>query len=92
VARSGAEFSAGTEKGLLVSGGTEGQFTVVDFGVSVVAENKAGGKGGLKVWGIGVEGEAGHLSQHMSRVRFSVHLRIPQGGSAHAPAERENER
>jgi hypothetical protein len=68
---------------LLVAGGTSGQFTVVDFDVSVVAEHKAGGKGGLKVWGVGLlEREAGRSSQHTSRVKFSVHLRIPQGGKA----------
>jgi hypothetical protein len=48
----GAEMYGVTEKGLLVSGGAYGQFTVVNFGVSVVAENKVGGKGGLKVWGV----------------------------------------
>jgi hypothetical protein len=62
----GAEFSAGTNKVLLVSGGSEGQFTIVDFDVSVVAENKVDGKGGLKVWGVGIEGGAGHSSQHTS--------------------------
>jgi hypothetical protein len=54
----------------------------VDFDVSVVAENKAGGKGDLKVWGVGVEGEAGHSNQQTSRVRFSIHVRIPQGDKA----------
>jgi Trypsin-co-occurring domain 2 len=75
----GAEMYGVTEKGLLVSGGGYGQFTVVNFDVSVVAENKVGGKGGLKVWGVGLEGEAGRSGQHTSRVSFSVHLRIPQG-------------
>jgi hypothetical protein len=78
----GAEMYGTTEKGLLHAGGLSGHFTIVDFDVSVVAENKAGGKGGLKVWGVGVEGEAGHLSQHTSRVRFSVHVQIPQGAKA----------
>jgi ferredoxin len=73
----GAQMYGTTEK--LVAGGISGHFTVVDFDVSVVAENKAGGKGGLKVWGMGLEGEAERLSQHTSRVRFCVHVRIPQG-------------
>jgi hypothetical protein len=81
-ARSGQKCTLRPDKGLLVAGGTSGHFTVVDFDVSVVAENKAGGKGGLKVWGVGIEGEAGHSSQHTSRVRFSVHLQIPQGAKA----------
>ena len=47
----GAEMPGATGTGLPVAGGAYGQFTVVDFDVSVVAENKVGGKGGLKVWG-----------------------------------------
>jgi hypothetical protein len=78
----GAEFHGATDKGLLMTGGSSGQFTVVDFDVSVVAKNKAGGKGGLKVWGVGLEGEAGRPSQHTSRMKFSVHLRIAEGGKA----------
>jgi hypothetical protein len=77
----GAEMYGGG-KGLLISGGTSGQFTVVNFDLSVVAENKVGGKGGLKVWGVGLEGEAGRSGQHTSRVSFSVQLRIPQGAKA----------
>jgi hypothetical protein len=42
-----AEMHAATDKGLLVHSGTSGLFTVVDVDVSVVAEDKAGGKGGL---------------------------------------------
>jgi Trypsin-co-occurring domain 2 len=78
----GAQMHGGSDKGLLVHGGTAGHFTIVDFDVSVVAENKAGGKGGLKVWGVGIEGEAGLSSQQTSRVRFSVHIRIPPGAKA----------
>jgi hypothetical protein len=80
----GAEFPAFADKGkgLFVAGGTYGQFTVVDFDVSVVADTKAGGKGGLKVWGVGIEGEAGRSSQQTSRVRFSVQVRIPGGAKA----------
>jgi hypothetical protein len=42
-ARSGQKCTLRPDKGLLVAGGTSGHFTVVDFDVSVVAENKAGG-------------------------------------------------
>jgi hypothetical protein len=78
----GAQMHAATDKGLLVHGGTSGLFTVVDFDVSVVAETKAGGKAGLKVWGAGVEAGAGHSSQQTSRLKFSVQMRIPQGDKA----------
>jgi hypothetical protein len=78
----GAEFPALAGKGLLVGGGRMGNFTVVDFDVSVVADTKAGGKGGLKVWGVGIEGEAGRSSQQTSRIRFSVQVRIPEGAKA----------
>ena len=77
----GAQMYSATEKGLLVASAA-GQFTVVDFDVSVVAENTVGGKGGLKVWGAGIEGGAGHSSQHTSRVKFSVNVLIPQGDKA----------
>jgi hypothetical protein len=56
--------------------------TVVDFDVSVVAETKAGGKGGLKVFSMGIEGGGERSSHEASRVRFSVHVRIPQGAKA----------
>ena len=55
-------------------------FTVVDFDVSVVAETKGGGKGGIKVWeveaGGGLEREG---SQHEPASEFAVHVKLPQG-------------
>jgi Trypsin-co-occurring domain 2 len=82
----GAEMRTPELKGQLMSSGNpSGTFTVVDFDVSVVAETKGGGKGRLKVWDIGIEGEAGHTSQHTNRVRFSVQLRIPDGAKPPPP-------
>jgi hypothetical protein len=81
-----------TDKGLLVSAGDLGHFTVVDFDVSVVAESTAGGKAGLRVWGIGAEGQGEHVSGHTSRVRFSVHLRIPEGDLSRLEKARDEEK
>jgi hypothetical protein len=63
----------------IISGGTSGFFTVVQFDVSVAAETKAGGKGGLRVWSVGVEGSGEHTSHQTNRVKFSVHLKLPDG-------------
>jgi hypothetical protein len=79
----GAEmFGAPKGDSLLVLGGTSGTFTIVEFDVSVVAETSAGGKGGLRVWSVGVEGEGKRSDQQTSRVRFAVQLKIPQGEKA----------
>jgi hypothetical protein len=59
------------------SGGTSGHFTAVQFDVSVIAEMKAGGKGGLRVWSVGVEGSGEHTFQHSSRVKSAVHVKLP---------------
>lgn len=72
-------YSADGKSMGIVSGGTSGHFTIVQFDVSVLAETKAGGKAGLKVWSIGAEGGGEHTSQHTSRVKFSVHLKLPVG-------------
>jgi hypothetical protein len=77
----GAEMYAGGQ-GLLVNGGTSGMFSVVEFDVSVVAETSAGGKGGLRVWSVGVEGQGKRSDQQTSRVRFAVQLKIPRGEAA----------
>jgi hypothetical protein len=63
-------------------GGVAGMFTTVEFDVSVVAETTGSGKAGLKVWSVGFEGGGGHSSQQTSRVKFAVHIKIPQGDSA----------
>jgi hypothetical protein len=78
----GAEMHGIPKEGLLVHGATSGIFTVVDFDVSVVAETSAGGKGGLRVWSVGLEGEGKRSDQQTSRVRFSVQLKIPRGEAA----------
>jgi Trypsin-co-occurring domain 2 len=81
-----AGFSATT--GVLASNlfkAYEHTFTVVDFDVSCAAETTAGGKAGIRVMSIGAEGGGGHKSQKTSRVKFSVHLRIPEGDPAKKP-------
>ncbi len=59
--------------------GDDAAFTVVDFDVSVVAETKGGGKGGIKVWGIEAGGGLDRAVQNTSKVRFAVHLMLPTG-------------
>jgi hypothetical protein len=79
----GAEMHGNVPSGRLIHGGTSGIFTVVDFDISVIAESKTEGKGGLRVWGVGgAEVGAGLSNHHTSRVQFSVQLRIPKGGKA----------
>ncbi|KFG66730.1 trypco2 family protein [Microvirga sp. BSC39] len=62
---------------LLITG--DAAFTVVDFDVSVVAETKGGGKGGIKVWGIEAGGGIDRAVQNTSKVKFAVHLMLPTG-------------
>ena len=70
-------------------------FTVMQFDVSVSAESKGAGKVGLRVWSVGAEGSGEHTAQHTNRVKFSVPLRLPLGGSPssreidYSPAERK---
>jgi hypothetical protein len=47
---------------------SDGAFTVVDFDVSVVAETKTGGKGGIKVWGS--KPAAGWITRSRTAARF----------------------
>jgi len=68
----GAEMYVGPKDGLLVLSGKSGTFTIVEFDVSVVAESTAGGKGGLRVWSVGVEGEGKRSDRQTSRVRFAI--------------------
>jgi hypothetical protein len=67
---------------LLVPGGTSGMFSIVEFDVSVVAETSAAGKGGLRVWSVGVEAGGTRSDQQTSRVRFAVQMKLPQGEKA----------
>jgi hypothetical protein len=63
----------------IFSGGSSGQFTVVQFDVSVAAQSSAAGKSGLRVWSVGLAGGNEHATQHNSRIKFSVHLKLPEG-------------
>src|SRR5262245_58714423 len=67
-----------------------GIFTAVDFDVSVVAETKANGKAGIKVWSVGAEAGASHGSQHTSRVKFTIPLRLPEGDQSRAEKQKAN--
>jgi hypothetical protein len=74
-----AQMHANPHEQGIIHGGVSGYFTVVQFDVSVAAETKAGGKGGLRVWSVGVEGSGEHSSHYTNRVKFSVHMRLPDG-------------
>ncbi|MER8744182.1 hypothetical protein NKH54_13970 [Mesorhizobium sp. M1004] len=56
-----------------------GVFARVDFDVAVTAESSVGGKGSIRVWGLGAEGGKDSRSQSVSRVVFAVPLRLPDG-------------
>ncbi|TIS18734.1 MAG: hypothetical protein E5X07_31030 [Mesorhizobium sp.] len=56
-----------------------GVFARVDFDVAVTAESSVGGKGSIRVWGLGAEGGKDSRSQTVSRVVFAVPLRLPDG-------------
>jgi len=86
-----AAAMAGSEtKGHLINCGTYGTFTAVDFDVSVVAEDKAGGKAGVRVWSVGAEAGASRASQHTSRVQFTVPVRLPDGDQSRMERERNS--
>jgi hypothetical protein len=77
-----AEMHAdGRSVGLLSLSG-HGNFSAVQFDVSVLAETKGGAKAGIMVWSVGAEGSGEHTSQHTSRIKFTVPLRLPQGDKA----------
>jgi len=71
-----------SSSGHLIHGGTSGTFTRVDFDVAVSGETLGGGRAGIRVFGVGMEGQGEHKTGHASRISFSVHVRLPQGGSA----------
>ncbi|RCS25832.1 hypothetical protein DUT91_03475 [Phyllobacterium salinisoli] len=73
-AMGGAEFG-----GQLVNVGTYGVATRVDFDVSVTAETKGGAGAKLAVFGVGVDGGAGHTAGSANRISFSVPVRLPDG-------------
>lgn len=65
--------------GNLISGGTYGMFTRVDFDIAVSAETQGGGKAGLTVFGIGAEAKGEHRAGYANRIQFSVPVRLPDG-------------
>jgi hypothetical protein len=66
-------------KGHLFSGGGYGIFTRVDFDVAVSAETGSGGKGSIKVFGVGAEGGAEHKTAYANRITFAVPVKLPDG-------------
>jgi hypothetical protein len=52
---------------------------VVDFDVSVAAETTKDGKAGIRVMSVGAEGGAERKSHESSRVKFAIHVQIPEG-------------
>lgn len=65
--------------GNLINGGSYGVFTRVDFDLAVSAETSGGGKGSLKVFGVGAEGGGEHKTGYANRITFSVPVRLPDG-------------
>lgn len=81
-----AEGYIGSE-GNLMSGGTSGFFTRVDFDVLVLAETKDG-EPSVQVGDSHIVSAASSTDQRASRVKFSVHVRLPQGGAVRQPLSR----
>ncbi|WP_157647239.1 hypothetical protein [Burkholderia ubonensis] len=56
--------------------------TIVDFDIALTVEDsaKAGGSGGLKVWGIGanIAGERSSKDTTVSRIQFSIPILLPE--------------
>jgi hypothetical protein len=73
--------------GNLINGGSSGLFTIVDFDISVAATTTERGDS-LRVSSIEQVGGSEKSAQNTSRVKFSVHVRLPQGGRA--PPESSN--
>jgi len=67
--------------GNLINGGTSGIFTIVDFDISVVATTSERGDS-IRVSSVEMTSGSEKTSQNASRVKFSVHVRLPQGGRA----------
>lgn len=67
--------------GNLINGGTSGIFTIVDFDISVSATTTERGDT-IRVSSIEMTSGPEKAAQNTSRVNFSVHVRLPQGGRA----------
>src|SRR5579862_1274976 len=76
-----AEAYINPTKGNLVNGGTSGIFTIVDFDISVAATTSDRGES-IRVSSVEISPGVENTAQDASRVKFSVHLRLPQGGRA----------
>jgi hypothetical protein len=63
------------------SGGTFGNFTLVEFDVAVSAESAGKGGANLKVFGLGFEGGGEHKAGSANRISFAVPVRLPDGDS-----------
>jgi len=66
------------------SAGSYGTFTLVDFDIAVTAESNKTGKASIKVWGVGAEGGGDVRNQAVSRVVFSIPVRMPDGDKERA--------
>ncbi|MGA8652471.1 MAG: hypothetical protein WB677_17990 [Xanthobacteraceae bacterium] len=67
--------------GNLINGGTSGIFTIVDFDISVVTTATDRGDS-IRVSSIEMTGGPEKQAQSASRVKFSIHVRLPEGGRA----------
>jgi hypothetical protein len=67
-------------EGNLMAGGTSGFFTKVDFDVLVLAETKDG-RPSVRVGDTQIATDSHNTDRNASRVKFSVHVRLPKGGS-----------
>jgi hypothetical protein len=74
-----AEGYINPTSGSLMTGGTSGFFTLVEFDVSVLAEAKEGGTS-VRVASAEMSEGSSRSLQNASRVKFSVHVRLPEGG------------
>jgi hypothetical protein len=74
-------------EGNLMAGGTSGFFTKVDFDVLVLAETKDGVPS-VKVGDVETTQVSSQVAQNSSRVKFSVHVRLPKGGDVIEPPYR----
>lgn len=70
-----------------MAGGTSGFFTRVDFDILVLAETKDG-KPSVRVGDSEIVSVTSSSDQKASRVKFTVHVRLPRGGAVREPATR----
>lgn len=68
------------------SGGTYGNFTLVEFDVAVSGETSGKGGANLKVFGVGFEGGGEHKAGTANRIAFAIPVRLPDGDSERAGA------